>query len=195
MQAVSYTLRNFITIAALAFWCGLPLPSIAAPPSDLDVKVRIVEGEVRADVSLFVRAPLQRVWDVLSDYEREPEFLRDVQASRILSRAGDTIRLYQKNQVRVGPFTFPLESVKDVRLTEPQRIDSRLVSGSLKRYQARTELIPEVGGTRIVYRSEAVPPDILAGFVSEERVKREAEERFRQVRTEILRRQHLAAQQ
>jgi carbon monoxide dehydrogenase subunit G len=50
----------------------------AAAQSDLSVDVRIVDGGVRADVSLFVQAPRQRVWDVITDYERAPEFMRDL---------------------------------------------------------------------------------------------------------------------
>jgi hypothetical protein len=65
----------------------------------------------------------------------------------------------------------------------------------MKRYDAKTELIPEAGGTRIVYRSQAVPGAMIAPFATESRVKRETEERFRQVKAEILRRELVATRQ
>ncbi|HEV7393276.1 MAG TPA: SRPBCC family protein, partial [Burkholderiales bacterium] len=88
----------------------MPLASAGGTP-DLDVSVEIVDGEIRADVSLFVRAPRQRVWEVINDYDRAPEFMRGLQTSKIISRSGDTLRVYQKDQVRFGPFTFPVETV------------------------------------------------------------------------------------
>jgi carbon monoxide dehydrogenase subunit G len=189
--------RARVFIAAIAFAAGscfMPPVSAGGNP-DLDVSVEIVDGEIRADVSLFVRAPRQRVWEVINDYERAPEFMRGLQTSKIISRSGDTLRVYQKDQVRFGPFTFPVETVKDVRLTEPVRTESRLVSGSIKKYESTTELISEAGGTRIVYRSVANPGSFLAGFIGESSVRRETEERFNQVRSEILRRQYVAAKQ
>jgi hypothetical protein len=69
------------------------------------------------------------------------------------------------------------------------------VSGSIKKYEAMTELVSEAGGTRILYRSVAVPGSVLAGFVGESSVKRETEERFRQLRSEILRREQVALTQ
>lgn len=199
MQSQRYTLRNRVTAAACAFAaCAFTFAApvhAAAPRSDFDVKVRVVEEEIRAEVSLFVRASPRRVWEVITDYERAPEFMRDVQMSKIISRSGDTIRVQQTDQVNFGPFTFPVETVKEVRLIEPSRTESRLVSGSMKRYDAKTEIIPEAGGTRIVYRLQAVAGAMIAPFATESRVKRETEERFRQVRTEILRREVLAAKQ
>ena len=166
----------------------------SAPRSRNGRKV-VKRAGIAADVSLFVRAPRQRVWEVINDYERAPEFMRGLQTSKIISRSGDTLRVYQKDQVRFGPFTFPVETVKDVRLTEPVRTESRLVSGSIKKYESTTELISEAGGTRIVYRSVANPGSFLAGFIGESSVRRETEERFNQVRSEILRRQYVAAKQ
>lgn len=175
-------------------WLFAPGAS-AAGADDLDVSVEIVEGEIRAVASLFVRAPRQRVWDVITDYERAPEFMRSMQVSKIVSRTGDTVRVLQKDQVRFGPLTFPVETVKDVRLVEPRLTESSLVSGSLKRYDARTELVSERGGTRIVYRSLVVPGGVLSGFIGEGNVKRETEERFKALRAEILRREHVAVKQ
>jgi len=170
-------------------------PALAAGDPGLDIKVQMVGEEIRAEVSMFVRAPRQLVWEVVTDYERAPEFTRNMQVSRILSRSGDTLRLLQKSQVRFGPFTVPLETVRDIRLVSPLRTESRLVSGSMKTYEATTELVQEAGGTRILVRSNAVPGSGLAAFAGESIVRRETEERFRELRAEIMRREHVAARQ
>jgi carbon monoxide dehydrogenase subunit G len=179
----------------LSFASFFVTPVSAAGKPDLDVSVEIVDGEIRADVSLFVRATRQRVWEVINDYDRAPEFMRGLQESKVISRSGDRLRVFQRDQFRFGPFTFPVETIKDVQLIEPFRTVSRLVSGSIKKYEAMTELVSEAGGTRILYRSVAVPGSVLAGFVGESSVKRETEERFRQLRGEILRREQVALTQ
>ena len=186
-------IRAFI---ALVVWAACAsAPTLAAGAPGLDVKVQRVGDEIRAQVSMFVNAPRQLVWEVLTDYERAPEFTRDLQVSRILSRSGDTLRLLQKSQVRFGPFTVPLETVRDIRLVAPSRTESRLVSGSMKTYEATTELVPEAGGTRVLVRSHAVPGSALAAFAGESIVKRETEEHFKELRAEILRRDHVASSQ
>jgi carbon monoxide dehydrogenase subunit G len=189
----SYRTRRFDIAAAFAVVAfAFFLPAAAASP-DLDVKVQIVGEEIRTQASFFVRAPQQRVWEVITDYERAPEFTRDLEVSKVISRSGNGLRVFQKNQFRLGPFSIPVETVRDVRLVAPVRTESRLVSGSVKKYTAITELVPEAGGTRIVYRSFAVPGGALALLASDSYVKRETEAHFRELRTEILRREHVAA--
>lgn len=165
----------------------------SAGESDLDVKVQIVGEEIHSQVSLFVRAPQQRVWEVVTDYERAPQFNRDLQVSRILSRSGETLRLFQKLLVRFGPFAMPVETLREVRLAAPHRADSRLISGSMKRYDSTIELTPEAGGTRVKYRSQAIPDSIWAVLAGESIVRDRTEERFRDLRAEILRREDHAA--
>ena len=158
----------------------------------MDVNVQMVGDEIRATVSMFIRAPQQRVWEVISDYERAPEYMRDLQVSKVISRSGDTVRVLQKDQVRYGPFAFPVETVRDIRQVEPVKTESRLVSGSMKKYDATTELVPESGGTRLRYKSVSIPGSALASMAGESTVKRITEERFKQLRAEILRREVVA---
>lgn len=188
-------LKAFIFAFACAAGFAPATDAIAAatPDPDLDVKVQIVGEEIRAQVSLFVRAPVQRVWDVVTDYERAPDYTRDLQVSRVVSRAGDTLRLLQKGHVRLGPFAFPVETVRDIRHTAPTRSEARLVGGTMKKYDSTTEVVREPGGTRLIVRSEAIPDSAFAGFVGESMVRRETEDRFKRLRAEIMRREHLAA--
>ena len=174
---------------------SLVAPATRAAPPDLDVKVQMIGDEIRAQVSLFVRASRQHAWEVLTDYERAPQFTPDLLVSKIVRRSGDTLRLFQKTRVRWGPFSLPVETLSDIRLSAPERTETRLVRGAMDKYESVTELIPEAGGTRILYRSHAVPGSGLAQFAGESLVKRETEEHFRQLRAEILRREPLASQQ
>ena len=191
MRIVCFQLRLVSIVAALLFATA----AVATPASDLDVKVQIAGDEIRADVSLFVRAPQQRVWEVLTDYERAPQFTRDMQQSRIVSRNGDTVRVFQKSLVRYGPFSVPVESLKEIRLVPPLKTESRLIGGSLKRQDTTTELIPEGNGTRIIVRSLAVTGSPFVTLAGEGVIKRETEDGFRQLRAEILRREHVAVRQ
>ncbi|HEV7802398.1 MAG TPA: SRPBCC family protein [Burkholderiales bacterium] len=187
--------RTFVAAILCATAVEFTTAAWATPDPDLDVNIQIVDGEIRANVSMFVRAPQQRVWDVIVDYERAPEYMRDLRVSKVISRTGNTLRVMQKDQVHYGPFTFAVDTVKDVRLTAPVRAESHLVSGSMKKYEAVTELMPTAGGTRVTYRSQSIPESALATLAGESTVKRITEERFRQVRAEILRREVVAAQQ
>lgn len=188
------TLASIAVLVCAAALSAAPAPAAAAEP-DLQVKVQMTGDEIRAQVSMFVRAPRERVWEVITDYERAPEFTRDLLMSRIISRSGDTVRLLQKSQLRYGPFTVPLETVKEIRMVAPLRTESRMVSGSMKKYEATTELVPESGGTRILVRSLAVSDSVLTAMAGESYVKRETEDGFRQLRTEIMRRERVAAAQ
>lgn len=194
MQHTTNRFRSWA--AAVLLGCAFS-PSVLAADrgKDMDINVQIVGEEIRTTVTMFVRAPQQRVWDVATDYERAPEFMKDVQSSRIVSRSGDRLRLAQKDQVRFGPFTFQVDSVRDIRETEPTRTESHLVSGSMKKYDAVMELAPESGGTKIVYRSVTIPDSALAKFAGESTAKRITEERFKQLRAEILRREVVATGQ
>ena len=187
-------LRAFaVCLSAFAFAFALFTPAYATADPDLDVKVKIVGEEIRAQVSLFVRAPQQRVWDVITDFERAPQYTRDLQVSRVTSRTGEILRLFQKNLVRFGPFAVPVETLREVRLIAPARAESRLLSGTMKKYDSTTELVPEAGGTRITFRSQAIPDSAFAGLVGESTIREHTAERFRELRAEILRRETLAA--
>ena len=179
--------------AAFVFAAGAAIASSAlAGPSDVDVKVQIVEQEVRTTVSFFVPASQQRVWEVVTDYERTPQYMRDVQSTKVISRSGDTLRVAQRDQVKFGPFSIPIETVRDVKHVEPVRTESHIVSGSFKKYDAEIKLVPEPGGTRVLYRSQTIPESALAAFAGESTIKKHTEERFKQLRAEILRREHVA---
>src|SRR5688572_22925639 len=110
MRSILRDGRCLLALLLSAIASFTSIPAAAAPP-DLDVQVQMVGEEIRAQVSLFVRASRQHVWEVLTDYERAPLFTPDLLVSKIVRRSGDTLRLFQRTRVRWGPFAVPIETL------------------------------------------------------------------------------------
>lgn len=184
MTKITLTARlALLALAALAV--AAPL-SFAADPREIAVTARSADDEIHLAVSLHVDASPREVWAVLVDYDRATRFVSDLKVSRVVSREGNVLRVLQKSTYRFGPFSFPVESLREVRMNEPVRLDSRLISGTLKRSDAVTELVPEGSGTRVRYQSTSVPSSPLPVPLS--MVRREAEHTFGELRDEVLRR-------
>jgi carbon monoxide dehydrogenase subunit G len=155
---------------------------------DFEVKVRVDGDDVHIDGSLFVKATPQQVWAVLTDFEHMPRFISNLVSSAIVARADDVVTVKQSWQAAFGPLSFTSESTREIRMTPYTAIRSRMISGTLKRFQSVTQLLAEDGGTRVTYTSDTVPNQWIPPIVGPHFVEREAREQLVEVRREILRR-------
>jgi carbon monoxide dehydrogenase subunit G len=161
---------------------------------DIEVRVEIEGDIVRIDTSFHVEATPQDAWAVMIDYEHAAWFISDLDVSRVLSHEGDTMRVHQKGKAKFGPFSFPVESVREVRLAPFESMQSHLLSGSMKRLDVTTRLAAEGSGTRITNRTESIPDVWIPPLIGRLFIAREAREKFGELRDEILRRKHAAAE-
>ncbi len=136
----------------------------------LEVSVRPVAAQMQhmyeIDASGSVQAPLTAAWRVLTDYEKMSEFVPDLASCKILSRAGNRVIIEQFGSAR---FLFMSKSIHlIVQATENpmSAIDIALISGDMRHYEARWELLPlPTGGTRIVYRGRLAPGFYVPGML------------------------------
>ena len=158
----------------------------------IDVVVS-VQGEVAiVDVSFHVRATPQEAWAVMTDYDHATEFISKLEKSVILSRTDERILVSQKGTMGFGPFSVPIETVTEVRLTPYEKMQARMVSGNMKKNESTTRLIAEDGGTRVVYHLESIPEVWIPPLIGRALIEFETRARFRQLVDEILRRKALA---
>lgn len=159
--------------------------------SDAEVSVSVErKGDaVFVEASLVVPVDIQLAWQVMTDYERMPEFLPQLHTSRVVSRRGNRLRLEQEGRVFIGPIPWSFEYVRDVELTPPRQIRSVIVGGSLASGEVITDLSSEGGGTHIQYRSEAVPGVWVPLGISEAVIRGQVREQLEQMRVEMVRRQ------
>ena len=158
----------------------------------VDVSVRMQGDEVIVDVNCHVRATPQEAWAVMTDYDHATEFISKLEKSVILSRTGDTLLVSQKGRMGYGPFSVPIETVTEIRLTPYERMQPRLASGNMKKNDGTTRLIPDATGTRIVYHLESIPETWVPPIIGRAIVEFETRARFGQLLDEILRRKVLA---
>jgi ribosome-associated toxin RatA of RatAB toxin-antitoxin module len=140
-------------------------------------------------VRRFVRASPQQAWRVLTDYERLPKFVPNLQSSKVISREGNEILLEQNSE---AGFLFISQNIHlVVRVTEQPHstIDVTLVSGDLKHYAARWEISPAaadgVDGACIAYSGEMEPNFFVPPLVGEAVVERDVKMMVEAVAAEI----------
>lgn len=134
--------------------------------------------EVRA--SGFVTAAPERIWKVLTDYNRLPEFVPNLSATKILSRSGNEVMIAQ---IGSGGFLFVKRTIHlVVRALEypPTHIDVNLVSGDMKHYSVRWEVAPTtiagISGARLRFGGTLEPdffiPPLLGSGIVEDDIKK-----------------------
>lgn len=146
-------------------------------PSKLEVSVNRVDADAQhmyeVDATAMVAAPLTRVWRVLTGYERMSEFVPDLESCKVLSRNGNEVII---EQFGVARFLFMSKAIHlIVRATEQpmSSIDISLISGDMKHYESRWELIPvpETGGTKIVYSGKLAPNFYVPGVLGSNMIR------------------------
>ncbi|WP_296001972.1 SRPBCC family protein [Rugamonas sp.] len=147
----------------------------------LEVSVNRVELDAlhmyEVDSSGTVNAPPATVWRILTDYEHMNEFVPDLSSCRVLSRNGNEVIIEQMGTAR---FLFMSRSIHlVVRATEQpmSSIDIALVSGDMKHYESHWELflVPETGGTRVVYSGRMVPNFYVPGLLGAKLIRGDIE--------------------
>ncbi|MDC8757706.1 SRPBCC family protein [Janthinobacterium fluminis] len=147
----------------------------------LDVAVRRVELDAlhmyEVEASGTVQASPAAVWRVLTTYDRMNEFVPDLASCRVLSRNGNEVIVEQFGTAR---FLFMSRSIHlIVRATEnpPSSIDIALISGDMKHYEARWELVPvaETGGTRVHYSGKLIPNFYVPGILGTQIIRGDIE--------------------
>ena len=166
--------------ALLPFLFVLTLPAFAQEPAAHVSVTRVDAGgeqvfEVLASGN--VKASPAAVWKVLTDYEKMPEFVPDLEKSKILSRSGNKAILEQAGVARFLFLSRSINLVVHISEEPISSIDIKLVTGDMKAYACRWEMtaLPDNGGTRIAYSGKLVPKFYVPGMLGSNIIRRDIE--------------------
>jgi uncharacterized protein YndB with AHSA1/START domain len=183
-------LKASLQIGLLALGLSMA-PAWAEGPAGTDTQVKVQKkGDlVTIDLRMTMPATPQEVWSVLVDFDHMSGFLHNLQSSRIVAKNGDVWRVEQTGQTSHAGFSFSFESVRDITLKPFESLQSHLVSGTLKRHDTLTQMVPDERGTRLTYHADSISgvwiPPLLGTSVVEDEVRKQ----FQDIQAEILKRQ------
>src|SRR6185503_1287446 len=104
-------------LSSVAFACLLLFCDGTRAADDISVEATRREDALEVVCRASLDAPLELIWQTLTDYGRLAEFIPGMRRSRVVSRSGAVTVVEQSGEARLLFFTFPLE----VTLTSTER--------------------------------------------------------------------------
>ena len=159
-----------------------------ADDSDIDVHVRQNGNRIAVAVDLPVQATALETWNVMTDYDNMAKFVSNLEASRIVERNDNKLIVMQKGKATRGVLSFSFENVREIILTPPSEVRSRMISGDLEASEFTTRVIDRGDSSQIVNHGEFIPKVWVPPIIGPAVIEAETRKQFAQLRTEIMRR-------
>lgn len=165
-------------------------PCLADPTPQ--VKVKRVRGNLIVDASMVVPVRQQLAFEVLTDYSHMPTFVSNLKESKILESNGNKLVVSQKGKAGSGAFSISWETTREITLTAPTEIHSKIIAGSVKQGESTTRLSQEGHNIKIVMHSESAASALLPPLIGVSMVETQIKKQYGELRDEMLKRQKLA---
>jgi len=144
---------------AAAFLVALMSVQLAAAASAA-LSVRQDGDEIIVNATAEVAADEATTWDVLTGYDRLPDFIPDMSASRTLERDESNALVMQSGHASLGPFKQDFSVTLAVHEVRGQSVTARAVAGDFRRFESSYLLRSNgAGRTQIEYSAVIEPKD------------------------------------
>ncbi len=159
--------------------------TIAAPSFEPKIDVTEASGIYTVSAEFVVTEPAATVVKVLTDFERIPRFMPDVNLSRIVERSENGLVVEQEATAKFMMFSKKVHLILDVN-EDNGLIRFRDKCGrSFAHYQGSWTVTDEDSRAGVIYRLEAKPNFDVPGFVLKRLLKRDAIEMITRLQNEI----------
>src|ERR1700693_2131495 len=182
--------HSSVAFGFLAALLLAPSPALTAPPDTRDIIVHVQKNGERivVDVDFPVQATPLEAWTVMTDYDNMARFVSNLESSKIIGRDGNTLTVEQKGTASRGPLSIKFENVREIVLTPPREVHSRLISGDLKASEFTTRVFDQGDSARITNHGEFIPKIWGPPIIGPALIEAETRKQFQELRVEILRR-------
>jgi ribosome-associated toxin RatA of RatAB toxin-antitoxin module len=180
-----FSVGTGLLMAVLSF-C---LPVAAAPAA---FSVSRNGDRIIVSAAAEVAADQATTWDVLTGYDRLPDFIPDMSASRTLERNGPQVLVLQSGRAGIGPFKQSFSLTLLVDEVRQQSVTARAVAGDFRRFESSYRLRTDTAGhTRIEYSAVIEPGAGIPPLVGLPLMSSVIRRQFDALLAEIDRRAHL----
>lgn len=168
---------------------GLLLVAAGARAAE-DVSVEATRREDALEIvcRAALEAPVDLVWQTLTDYDRLHEFIPGMRRSRVIEQRGATFVVEQSGEARFLFLTFPIEVTLSSVERPPHAIEASMLKGNLKRLQGVYRIEPQRGGRVVLTWTGVIEAVSMPPLLGEIVMRGNIEDQFRGMVREIERR-------
>ena len=188
-----FSLPALLTFLLAATMVSPPMAHAVQNDDGVDLSLNIEGDEVHLDITALVEARPREVWAVFTDFDHMAEFVSNLKSSQVIARSGTGMTVEQHGKAGSGFLSFSLDSIRDIQVKPFESIRSRLLSGSMKKFDGHTRFSEEGGKTRVSYHSDAISGVWIPPVIGRKLIEDEAREQFTQMLQEVMRRKQLGA--
>jgi len=178
-------------LSSAVFACLLLLCSGTRAAEDISVEATRRDDALEVVCRVSLDAPLELVWQTLTDYSRLAEFIPGMRRSRVVERRGAVTVVEQSGVAGFLFLTFPIEVTLASTERPPHALDVILLKGNLKRLDGGYRIAPQPGGRILLTWSGIVEALAMPPLLGDLVMRANIEDQFRGMVVEIERREAL----
>jgi carbon monoxide dehydrogenase subunit G len=138
-----------------------------------------------------IDAPLDIVWQTLTDYDRLAEFIPGMHRSRLVSRNGAAAVVEQSGEARFLFISYPIDVTLVSTERPPHALEVSLLKGNLKRLDGAYRIEPQGAARILLTWGGTVEALSMPPLIGEMLMRSNIEDQFRGMVREIERREAL----
>ena len=175
----------------LAVLLTLPLATGNARADVISVEAQRRGDALEVVCRALLEAPLELIWQTLTDYAHLAEFIPGMSLSRVVSKSGPVSIVEQVGAARFLFVSIPIEVTLSSTERPPYAIDASLLKGNLKRLEGAYRISPQPGGRMLLSWSGMIEAESMPPLIGEMLLRSSIEDQFRGMVREIQRRDAL----
>lgn len=174
------------------FLCLLLAAGNPRADDDVSVETRRRDEALEVLCRATLEAPLELIWQTLTDYNRIAEFIPGMRSSRVIEQRGAAAIVEQSGEASFLFLSFPIEVTLATTERPPHVIEVRMLKGNLKRFEGAYRIEPQAGGRSVLHWSAIIEPEAsMPPLIGELLMRASIGDQFRGLVREIRRRDAL----
>lgn len=143
--------------------------------------------ERRIVASVSIPQPIERVWQVITDYEHLADFVPNLTTSRLLSNDEGRIRLEQIGTECFLKFKFCARVVLDMTEQFPHEVGFSMQEGDFRQFKGSWKLEPSEDNrsTRLCYDLAVKPPRAMPAALIEHHIRQSLTDNMLAIRQRV----------
>ncbi len=180
-----------LSLAARCFALLISCAGAARAADDISVESTRREDALEVVCRATVDAPLDIVWQTLTDYDRMADFIPGMRRSRLIERRGAVAVVEQSGEARFLFLSFPIEVTIASTERPPYALEVSLLKGNLKRLDGAYRIEPQGDGRILLTWTGIVEALYMPPLLGEYVMRSNIADQFRGMVREIERRDAL----